>query len=157
MVFAGNQFAVASGFVGKVHAEFVDAVLRANKSVPAPKRRRQRQRADGFGLQGIQLRKLLNAQKRDVMRINSAGNVDERRSETGAVPRVMLYLHAPSKHCGQEKERSENEHSAQNDAPGNRRARTLTNSGNEKWRREERQPHPNGAAFLFFRMDIDPS
>src|SRR6266849_10819467 len=122
-----KQFPVVYGLVGKVHAQFVDAALRANKSVPAPKRGRQRQRADGFGLQGIQLRKLLNARQRDVVRVNGARDIDQSGGKTGAIPRVVPDLYAPSGHGGQQKEPSENKHSAQNDASGNRRARMLTN------------------------------
>src|SRR5260370_39400061 len=104
MVFEGNQFAVSCRFVGKVHAEFVDAALRANKSVPVPKRRRQRQRANRFGLQWIQLRKLLNARQRDVVRVDGARDIDQSGGKTGASPGGMLYLHPPTERLGQEKE-----------------------------------------------------
>jgi len=40
---------------------------------------------------------------------------------------------------------------APNDSTGNRCADNFTNFGDEKWGRQEHQPHPNGAALHFFR------
>src|SRR5260370_4281250 len=91
-----------------------------------------------------------------MVRVEGAADIEQRNSKTSAIASVVFDLHAPSEECGQEEERGKSEHGGQNDGTGNRRAGNFTNFGDEKWRWQENQPHPNGTALHFFGMGIHP-
>ncbi len=91
-----------------------------------------------------------------MVREYGTSDIDYGRGKPSAIPSVVLDLHAPAKECGQEEDRGKNEHGAQYDSIGNRRADHFTNSGDEKGGRQEHHPHRNGAASYFFGVGIRP-